>query len=181
MIVALVLLAGAGVIGFAVAKPYLAARSAQATASATALDPRAQQLLADGERSMASGDLDSASEDFAKASALAESDPHVLVNVARLANVRADVPWLRLKILPSEAVDDRKAIKSQLDDLSARAKKAADQALTVAPDSQAAALAKIDALRLSGDSAAARALVSRVAQSGSQPETAYALAGARSG
>ena len=175
-IVALVLLAGAGVIGFAVAKPYLAARAAQAAASATALDPRAQQLLADGERSMASGDLDSASEDFAKASALAESDPHVLVDVARLANVRADVPWLRVKILPSDAIDDLKAIRSQLDDLSARAKKAADQALTVAPDSQAAALAKIDALRLSGDSAAARALVSRVAQSGSQPETAYVLA-----
>ncbi len=175
-IVALVLLAGAGVIGFAVAKPYLAAQSAQTAASATALDPRAQQLLSDGEKAMASGDLDSASEDFAKASALAERDPHVLVDAARLANVRADVPWLRTKILPSDAVDDLKAIKSQLDDLATRAKKAADQATTTAPDLQTATLAKIDALRLSGDTTGARALVSKVAQNGSQPETAYVLA-----
>jgi Flp pilus assembly protein TadD len=175
-IVAFVLLAGAGVIGFAFAKPYLAAQSAQSAASATALDPRAQQLLADGERAMASGDLDSANEDFAKASVLAENEPHVLVDEARLANVRADVPWLRAKILPSDATDDLKAIKSQLDDLAARAKKAADQAMATAPGQQAATLAKIDALRLSGDSASARALVSKVAQNGSQPETAYVLA-----
>jgi predicted Zn finger-like uncharacterized protein len=175
-IVALVLLAGAGVIAFAVAKPYLAAQSAQSAASATALDPRAQQLLSDGEKAMALGDLDSANEDFAKASALAESEPHVLVDVARLANVRADVPWLRAKVLPSDATDDLKAIKSQLDDLATRAKKAADAAITKAPDLQTATLAKIDALRLSGDTASARALVSKVAQNGSQPETAYVLA-----
>jgi predicted Zn finger-like uncharacterized protein len=175
-LVALVLVLGAGVIGFAVAKPYLAARTAQSAARATALDPRAAQLLGDGERAMASGDLDSANEDFAKASALAESDPRVAVDVARLANARADVPWLRLKILPADAADDRKAIKSQLDDLSARARKAADEATTVAPDAQGAALAKIDALRLSGDSTGARTLVSKIAQNGSQPETAYVLA-----
>ena len=178
-LVGLVLLVGAGVIGFAVAKPYLAAKSSQTAAGATVLDPRTQQFLNDGERAMAAGDLDSANDDFAKASALAEHEPHVLVDVARLANVRADVPWLRAKILPSDAVDDLKAIKSQLDDLATRAKKAADQATTTAPDLQTATLAKIDALRLSGDTAGARALVSKVAQNGSQPETAYVLAALR--
>ena len=54
-LVALVLIGGVSVLGFGLAKPYLAARGAAAQA-ATPLDARAQQLLADGERAMTSGD-----------------------------------------------------------------------------------------------------------------------------
>jgi tetratricopeptide (TPR) repeat protein len=175
-IVALVLMGGVGLIGFGVAKPYLKAQSAPTAASAAALDPRAQTLLAEGERAMAAGDLDSANDDFVKASALAEKDPRVQIDVARLANARADVPWLRAKLLSNEAVDDVKANKAQLDDLAGRAKRAADDAGNAPADPTAATLARIDSLRVSGDPAGARALVSRVAQNASQPETAYVLA-----
>ena len=175
-IVALVLLGGAGVLGFAVAKPYLEARSAQKAATATALDPRAAQMLADGERAMSAGDLEAANDSFTKASALAEKDPRVLLDVARLANARADVPWLRMRVLATDAADDERTTKAQLEELGARAKKAADEAIAAAPDQPAAILAKIDALRITGDGASARALVSKVIQAASQPETAYALA-----
>ena len=175
-LVAIVLVAGAGVIGFAVAKPYLEARTTQRTASASALDPRAAQMLADGERALSTGDLEGANDAFTKASALAEKDPRVLLDVARLANARADVPWLRARILPSDASDDERATTAQLDELGARAKKAALDASGAAPDDASAILAKIDALRITGDTVTARALVSKVIQSASQPETAYALA-----
>jgi tetratricopeptide (TPR) repeat protein len=176
-LVALVLVVGAGVIGFAVAKPYLDARSGPRSA-AMALDPRAAQLLSDGERALSGGDLEGANDAFTKASALAERDPRVLVDLAKLANARADVPWLRVLVLPDAAdtADDQRATKAQLAELGARARKAADDANGAAPDQPSAILAKIDALRITGDSASARALVAKVIQGASQPETAYALA-----
>ena len=63
-----------------------------------------------------------------------------------------------------------------MDELGAKAKVAADAALVATPDDAAAVRAKIDALRIVGDSAAARALVSKVIANASQPETAYVLA-----
>ncbi|MGO9714415.1 MAG: zinc-ribbon domain-containing protein [Polyangiaceae bacterium] len=175
-LVALVLIAGAGVIGFAVAKPYLDARTAQKADVATALDPRAASMLTEGERALAAGDLEGANDAFTKASALAEKDARVLVDVARLANARADVPWLRSRVLPSDATDDLRTTNAQLAELGGRAKKAAMDASAAAPDQPSAILAKIDALRIAGDNATARTLVAKVIQSASQPETAYSLA-----
>jgi tetratricopeptide (TPR) repeat protein len=173
-VVALVLLLAAGVGGWGVARPYLLARSAGANAR---LDPRALQFAVDGERAMSTGDLDSAQEAFDKASALAERDPRVLVDKARVLAARADVVWLKLRLLPSEASDEARATKLQLDEAAARARRAADEALAVAPPDDPAALrARIDALRLAGDKDAARASVSRVVTLASQPETAYVLA-----
>src|SRR5262249_8242899 len=80
-IVALVLLAGAGVVGVLVVKPYL---SKPAASSQQALDPRAQQLLNDGEKALADGNLDAAKENFDKASVIAEKDPRVLLDLARV-------------------------------------------------------------------------------------------------
>jgi tetratricopeptide (TPR) repeat protein len=176
-VVAAVLLAGAGIIGFAVARPYLAPRH-EGTAAAAAVDPRVQSMLNDGERALVAGDLDQANDSFVRASALAERDPHVLLDLARLADVRADIPWLKLLLLPPDASasDDQKMTKGQLDDLAARAKKAADDAVAVAPNQAPPVLTQINALRMSGDSAGARALVAKVIQGASEPDTAYALA-----
>jgi tetratricopeptide (TPR) repeat protein len=180
-VVALVLLLAVGVVGWVVAKPYLVSRST--AAGPAQLDPRAQGFVTEGERALADGNLDLAKENFDKASALAEGDQHVLLDQARLACALADVPWLKTRLLPSalagqapDLVDEARATKAQLDERVARARRAADEALNVAPADVAATRAKIDALRLSGERDAARAFVAKVISQASQPETAYVLA-----
>ncbi len=172
-VVALVLLLAVGVLGWAVARPYIVARSASAAAQ---LDPRAESFLADGEKAMTDGNLELARESFDKASALAESDPRVRLDQARVATAQADVPWLKLKLLPATAVDEVRTTKAEMSDRVARATTLADAAVASAPDAPAAARVKIDALRLAGQQDAARGLVARVIAQASQPETAYVLA-----
>jgi predicted Zn finger-like uncharacterized protein len=172
-IVALVLMMAVGVVGWVVAKPYLTQRPAAATA---ALDPRAQGFVNDGERAMADGNLDAAQEAFDKASALAEHDPRVLVDEARVAAAKADVPWLKTRLLSADAKDDVRATKADLADRQARALKAADAATAAAPDDPGAIRAHVDALRISGERDVARRDVSRIISQASQPETAYVLA-----
>jgi predicted Zn finger-like uncharacterized protein len=172
-IVALVLLLAVGVLGWAVARPYVVARNASAAAQ---LDPRAESFLAEGEKAIADGNLDQAAEAFDKASALAESEPRVRVDQARVATAQADVPWLKLKLLPATSVDEVRTTKADMSERVARAGQLADAALASAPDAPAAARVKIDALRLAGQQDAARGLVAKVIAQASQPETAYVLA-----
>ena len=86
------------------------------------------------------------------------------------------MPWLDSKLVPPDLVDEVKTTKATLDELAARATKAANAAVAAAPDDRGAILAKIDALRIAGDSAGARALVTKVIASASEPDVAYALA-----
>lgn len=149
-------------------------------APAPTVDPRVATFLSNGEKALADGNLELAKESFDKASALSERDPHVLLGVARLAAVRADLPWLKSRLLPADAADEHRIARDGLNDLAAAARKAADDALLVAPDDPAALRAKIDAARISGDRDGARALVAKIASSSAQraldPETAYVLA-----
>jgi predicted Zn finger-like uncharacterized protein len=172
-IVALVLLCAVGLVGWIVAKPYLAGRQEVKVAQ---LDPRAQTFLTDGEKAMADGNLDLAQEDFDKASALAERDPRVLLDAARVAAAKADVPWLKLRLLGADGGEEARMTKSQLDERLVRVRKASEDALAVAPEDPAAFRARIDALRLTGDRDLARSLVAKVIAQASQPETAYVLA-----
>jgi predicted Zn finger-like uncharacterized protein len=172
-IVAFVLLLAVGVVSWVVAKPYVMARSAD---GGPRLDPRAQGFLADGEKALADGDLEGAQQDFDKASGLAERDPRVLLDEARVAAASADVMWLKLRLLPAEAAEEARTTKAQLDDRVVRARRAADEAVAAAPEDRAAVRTKVDALRLQGDRDGARSLVSKVAGVASQPETAYVLA-----
>lgn len=144
--------------------------------SAEAPDGRVKDLLAQGDRALAEGDLEHAQEHFIKASALAEQDPRVLVGLARLSAMRADIPWLRLKLLPESAQDAQLVAKRELADAAARAKSAADRASEAAPDDLAVTRVKIDALRLLDDRAVAKALTPRLSTSASSPESAYVLA-----
>ena len=178
-IVALVLLLAVGVLGWAVARPYLINRSA---AEAPRLDPRAESFLAEGERAMAEGNLEASQEALNKASVLAESDPRLRLDEARLANAQADVPWLKLKILTANAdtiagaVDELRTTRGQVDERVARAGRLADAALASSPEAPAAFRAKIDALRLAGQQSSARSYIAKVIAQASQPETAYVLA-----
>ena len=175
-IIAAVVLAGAGLIGALWARDHLGGVLGANKPAVVAADPRVAGLLAAGEKALADGNLETAKESFDKASALAEKDAHVLLDVARLATIRADVPWLKSRLLAADASDDIRFTKDALAELSVAARKAADDALAVAPDDAAALRTKIDALRIAGDRDGARALVAKVASSASQPETAYVLA-----
>jgi predicted Zn finger-like uncharacterized protein len=139
-------------------------------------DPKVAGMLTTGEKALADGDLDQAKESFDKASVLAERDPRVLLDLARLAAARADIVWLKSRLLPADATDEHRITRDALSDLAAKARKAADDAMAVSADDPAAIRAKIDALRISGDRDGARQLVARVASSASQPESAYVLA-----
>ncbi len=172
-VVAFVLILAVGVVGWVVARPYLVGRTAGA---ASQLDPRAQAFLSQGELALADGNLDLSKENFDKASALAEGDPHVLLDQARLAAAQADVPWLKLRLLPQGANDEVRTTRAQLDERVSRAQRASDASLTIAPMDVMAVRAKIDALRLAGERDAARGYVSKVIGQASQPETAYVLA-----
>jgi predicted Zn finger-like uncharacterized protein len=175
-LIAAVVLAGAGLIGALWARDHLGGVLGGSKPPVAAADPRVAGLLATGEKALADGNLETAKESFDKASALAEKDAHVLLDVARLATIRADVPWLKSRLVSPDATDDIRFTRDALAELSIAAKKAADDALAVAPDDAAALRTKIDALRIAGDRDGARALVAKVAPSASQPETAYVLA-----
>lgn len=172
-VVAFVLLLAVGIVGWVVAKPYLVARNDGAT---TTLDARARAFLAAGESAMAEGNLDVAQQNFDKASVLAEGDPRVLLDEARVAAALADVPWLELRLLSQGATEATRTATALLDERLGRARKAADDALSAAPDDPEAARAKIDALRLAGERDAARAFVPKVGVIATQPETLYVLA-----
>jgi tetratricopeptide (TPR) repeat protein len=172
-IVALVLMMAVGVVGWAVAKPYLLGRNAQAEAQ---VDPRALSFLTESEKAMADGNLESAKQAVAKASALAESNPRVLLDEARVAAAEADIPWLKMRLLAPDAAEDIRTTKADVDERVTRARRAADAAVASAPDDTAAIRARVDALRLSGEQEAARGYVAKIIAQASQPETAYVLA-----
>jgi predicted Zn finger-like uncharacterized protein len=177
-VVGVVMLGTIGVLGATVGKKYLLQLTApKASASASAAgDARVETMLTEGERALADGDLEGAKEQLIKASALAENDKRVLVDLARLAEAHADIPWLRLRLVPESAKDVRALAKRELDDLSARAKKAADKVFQAAPDDLAAVRVKLDSLRLIDDRSIARSLAPKLSSSALQPETAYVLA-----
>jgi predicted Zn finger-like uncharacterized protein len=172
-IVALALLMAVGVVGWAAAKPYLVAHDAGAPVQ---LSPRAQAFLVDGERALANGDLDAAQENVDKASVLAEDDARVLLDEARVAAAKADVPWLKLRLLPPDAADEQRTARAALDEMATRAKRLSAKARDRAPDDAAAVRVEVDALRLAGDREGARARVPKIMVQASQPETAYVLA-----
>jgi predicted Zn finger-like uncharacterized protein len=171
-VVAVVMLFGVGLLATVFGRPYLE-RLTKPVQSAPPLDPRVGQYLKEGEGALDQGNLDQAKESFDKASVLAEKDPRVVLDLARLATARADVPWLRQRLLPADS-DAMRANKVELDDLATRAKKAAEDAVAVSRDDVAAKRVKVDALRIAGDRDGARALAGSLGAA-TQADTAYVL------
>jgi predicted Zn finger-like uncharacterized protein len=167
-----------GLVGATVGRKYLAdaIQVAHPVHQSHVDDARVAELLDQGEKALWDGDLESAKEAFDKANVLAENDPRGLVDLARLAAVRADNIWLKLRLLAPEHQDALSAAKRLLDDAALRARKLADHTAQVAREDPRAMRAQIDALRLSGDTASARQLVASVGSISSQPETSYVLA-----
>jgi predicted Zn finger-like uncharacterized protein len=161
---------------FALASVTLGRRFLAPTVAANGTaDERIGPLLQEGEKLLLDGDLEAAQEHFVKASAFGEKDPKVLADLARLAAVRADVSWLRVRLLP-EGDPDLGTAKRELEQAAERLQKAAGLAASAAPNDAITVRARIDALRVAGDLAGARKLVSGVSTSGAQPDNALVLA-----
>jgi tetratricopeptide (TPR) repeat protein len=157
-----------------VGRRYLSGGATNA-GSAAASDERVATLLHAGERSLDEGDLETAKEHFVKASALADRDPRVVTALAHVGEIRADLQWLRVKLVPSGDTDEGLARRS-LEDATLRLDQALTAASEVAPSEPTVIRAKMTSLRVSGHADAARKLVADLASSSAQPETALSLA-----
>jgi len=155
---------------------HLVALVQHRAAAQAPIDARVESWLADGERALSDGNLDGAQGSFDRASVLTERDPRVLLGEARVAAARADIPWLKLRLLPPSATEEARVTSAELDERLAVVRQTADDALSVAPQDPRAMRAKLDALRLAGDLQAARGYVVAIFGQASEPETAYVLA-----
>lgn len=143
----------------------------------TAATPKTDQLVLDGEIALSEGNLEAATEAFAKASALGDASARLAIDRARLAAVRADIAWLKLRALPPDAAEEIRATRQMLSELTWKAREAVETALTVSANEPSALRVKVDVLRIAGEIEVARGLVPRVVASlGAEPETAYVLA-----
>ena len=172
---AVVVLGALGVVGFTFGQQLLDKNTARGAAPGASAGP-IQELLQQGERALADGDLEGALEVLTKASALADGDARVHLALSRLWATRADLGWLRLRLLPESAADARSVARRDLETGLERAKKSAARAAELAPEDPGVIRVKIDWLRLAEDRAIARALAPKLAASASQPEVAYVLA-----
>jgi PAS domain-containing protein len=136
---------------------------------------RIVSLLEDGEKSLRDGDLESAKEQFDKASALGERNGRVAADLAHLATIKADMEWLHLRLL---AADDasQTSVRRELDESLQRLRKTVTLANEVAPGDFTVIRARIDALRIADDLEGARRLVPELAPAASQPDSALTLA-----
>jgi tetratricopeptide (TPR) repeat protein len=181
-LVAVVMLAAIGFFSFAIERRYqfvevVAGRVLRQRAGLDArTDPRLETFVAQGELALAQGDLETAQGAFDRASVLGEKDPRVLLGLARVAAAKADVPWLKLRLLSADAADDLRTTTLLLNEEAAVARRCADAALTVAPQAPHAVRAELDAFRLAGDIDAARGYVLAIFGQAAEPETAYVLA-----
>lgn len=121
-------------------------------------DARVSTLIDQGDRSMNDGDLDAANEAYVKASALADKDARVELRLARLAIVRADVPWLKVRLL-TESDPELANTRRELALAATRAQQAAERVQAILPNDPDVTRCRIDSLRLQGNVAEARKLV----------------------
>jgi predicted Zn finger-like uncharacterized protein len=122
------------------------------------------------------GELDRAGEKLAEARLVAERDPAVVTALARLANVRADLVWQRLRFLDAADREVVEQARRQLETAVAQAQTFVDAAGEVAPRDARVLRTRVDWLRLKGELAKARELVAPLAADVSDPANAYVLA-----
>lgn len=174
-IVGVVLVGGLVLVASTVGRDYLKSAAADKPAGA-ASDARVATLVERGNKLLLDGDFEGAKEQYDKASALSEKDASVLVAQTRLEAARADIVWLKLRLLDPAEND---LVQSTYKELAGRVRKAlsaAAAAEAAAPDDPSVIRARVDALRLQGELQKARAHVAPIAATSNQPETAYVLA-----
>jgi predicted Zn finger-like uncharacterized protein len=164
-----------GLLGSTVGRRYLAQLTGAVQANGSS-DARVAKFLSEGNRELDDGDFEGAKEQYDKASVLAEKDPAVLTALARLETLRADLWWLRLRLLDPNSTELVQATYRELGRRVGKARTAVDRAFAVSPEDPAVLRARVDALRLSGDADKAREWLAPLSANASVPENAYTLA-----
>jgi predicted Zn finger-like uncharacterized protein len=176
-IVGVVAIGMVGVIGATVGRRYLAGATVPSAAPPpTTSDTRVKDFLARGNQLAEEGDYEAAQEELVKASALAEKDSHVLAALARLETLRADMFWLKLRLLDPTSAELVAATHRELGRRVGKARQAADKAFAAAPEDPIVIRARVDSMRLSGEGDKAREWIAPVSSDASQPENAFVLA-----
>jgi predicted Zn finger-like uncharacterized protein len=175
-IVGVVAIGMAGLIGATVGRRYLVGATVPSAAPLPQSDNRVKDLLSRGNQLADEGDYEGAQEELVRASALAEKDVHVLAALARLETLRADVFWLKLRLLDPASTELVAATHRELGRRVGKARPAADRAFAVAPEDPIVIRARVDSMRLSGESDKAREWIAPVSSNASQPENAFVLA-----
>jgi predicted Zn finger-like uncharacterized protein len=175
-IVGVVAIGMVGLIGATVGRRYLAGATVPSAAPVVTSDQRVKDFLKRGNQLADEADYEAAQEELVKASALAEKDPHVLAALARLETLRADVFWLRLRLLDPTSTELVAATHRELGRRVGKARQAADKAFAAAPEDPVVIRARVDSMRLSGDGDKAREWIAPVSSNASQPENAFVLA-----
>lgn len=138
-------------------------------------EARVITLLDQGDRAVSEGDLDAANEAFVKASALVDKDSRVEVRLARLAIVRADIPWLKVRML-EEADPDLAPTRRELVLAATKAHQATERAQAALPNDPEVTRCRIDSLRLQSNVSEARKLVASLSKPTSTANDEVALA-----
>ena len=175
-IVGVVAIGMAGLIGATVGRRYLVGTTVPSAAPAPQSDNRVKDLLSRGNQLADEGDYEGAQEELVRASALAEKDVRVLAALARLEALRADVFWLKLRLLNPASTELVAATHRELGRRVGKARQAADRAFAAAPEEPIVIRARVDSMRLSGESDKAREWIGPVSSNASQPENAFVLA-----
>ena len=175
-IAGVVFLAVAGLLGATLGRQYLVRLSTGQKAEPARHDERTARFLQEGTRLLDQADYDGAQAEFAKAQALSDRDPGVLAALGRLETVRADLVWLKLRLLDPTAQDNVQATTRELTRRAGRARQAVDAAFAVVADDPVVVRSRIDAMRIAGEEAKAREWIAPIAANASDPQNAYVLA-----
>ncbi len=175
-IVGVVAIGMAGLVAATVGRRYLVGVSVPTASPVASSDARVGDFLKRGNQFADEGDYEAAQDELVKASLLADKDPRVLGALARLETLRADVFWLKLRLLDPVSTELVSATHRELGRRVGRARQAVDRAFAAAPEEPMVMRARIDALRLSGENDKAREWTAPISSNASDPENAFVLA-----
>lgn len=176
-IAGVVLLGVTALFGASVGRKYLQGfTTTGAGVVAAPSDQRVVPLVERGRNLLEAGDLDGAKEAFDQASALAENDPGVRRGLARLEALRAELVWLKLKLMEHADPRTLEAVRHELGERVSRAERALTRAAQLAPEDPVLARCRVNVARVQGRVDEARRLVAPIAASPHLPENAYVLA-----
>jgi len=144
-IVAAFLLGLISLVGFVAYSRYM--RPPESTCAQGSNDPRLDSFLARADEQLVVGDLDGAKEQYVKASGVSDRDPRVVLGLARVEILRAELQWWRWLALP-EGDAERGAAEQSLTQAVKRAQEAIDQAVEKAPTDGGTTRLQVDRLRL---------------------------------
>jgi tetratricopeptide (TPR) repeat protein len=175
-IAGVVILAVAGLLAATVGHKYLARFSSAPKPAPSARDTRAAGFLAEGMRLLDEAQYDEAQVALVKAQALADRDPAVLAGLAQVETLRAEMFWLKLRLLDPTAAALVQATERELGERVAKARTAVDTAFAVAPEDPGVIRARVNVLRIAGDESKAREWIQPVAANPADPQNAFVLA-----